>query len=108
MNEDYSQTADEDNANPEVKTESRLNRWKIFGIVILTAFATIIYVSNVLAVDKLLEELQILKKQKELKVNINEVLKSKVNQLQSAERIIPLACDKLGMIKPVQAPEVLP
>ncbi|MFA6571431.1 MAG: septum formation initiator family protein [Bacteroidota bacterium] len=108
MTDNKSKTVVEDDAKSEVQTESRLNRWKIFGIVIITAFATIIYVSNVLAVDKLLEELQSLKKQKELKVNINEVLKSKVNQLQSAERIIPLACDKLGMIKPVQAPEVLP
>ena len=84
------------------------SRWKIFSIVFVAAVLTVVYVNNVLRIDALLEQTQSLKKNCDLLKNNNELLRARLNQLQSADRIIPIARDELGMIKADKAPEMLP
>ncbi len=86
----------------------KFNRWKIFGIIFVSAVIMIFYVGNVLAIDTLLEDIQKLNKEKESIRNGNELLQAEVIRLESADRIIPLAQKELGMIKPTEAPEVVP
>jgi hypothetical protein len=108
MDDNLEINADVSEKQITVQPKPRLSRWKTFGIVALAALSTVVYVSNVLAVDRLLEEVHTLKKQKESVVNKKELLKSRINQLQAAERIIPIATEKLKMIKAEKAPEQIP
>lgn len=82
-------------------------RWTVFGLMVLAAMFTVLYVDNVNRVDKYLEDIQMLKKKKEFIKNENELLKTKLNYLQSPERITKIAEEKLGMIKMDRPPEVI-
>ncbi len=91
--------------NSERREWLGLNRWKIFGLVVLAAGITIFYVSNVVRIDDLLADIHSLEKeQKELKVR-SQLLQGEINKLESPDRIITIARDKLGMILPKELPE---
>ena len=85
----------------------KINRWSVFAMVVFSAVATIFYISNVIRVNNLLEQNQELKKELMSLRNANELLNSKVIELQSAERITKIAEERLGMIKPTKAPEII-
>ena len=87
--------------------KKRINRWGVFGILCLLAAMTIGYVSNVMKIDELLSDVQILNKKYEILKNSNEILETNINQLQSADRIIKIAQDELGMIKSEKMPEIV-
>jgi hypothetical protein len=92
----------------EIHTEKkRINRWKLFGLILLTATLMLLYVSNVLYVDSQLEEMQVMKKLFNSYRNGNELLITEIIKFESADRIIPLAEKELGMIKPEKPPQVL-
>lgn len=82
-------------------------RWTIFGVMVLAAMFTVLYVDNVIRVDGYLEDIQKMKKKKEYFKNENELLKTKLNYLQSPERITKIAEEKLGMIKIDTPPEII-
>lgn len=90
-----------------VKQRRLLNRWSIFALVFVSAAATVLYVSNVIAVKKLLVETETLKKGIDSLRSVNESLRTETYRLQSAERITRIAQDRLGLIPPPQAPTVL-
>ncbi len=84
-----------------------LNRWKVFGLVVLAAGITIFYVSNVVRIDNMLAEIRELEKeQKILKVRA-QYLHADINRLESPGRIIPIAQEKLGMVIPSELPETI-
>jgi cell division protein FtsL len=76
--------------------------------ILLAALITVFYVSNVISIDSLLEENQQLKKKYTMLKNKNELLRTRINELQSADRIIKIATEELGMLKPEKIPEKLP
>ncbi len=80
------------------------NRWSAFGIVVLAAALTIAYIENVFHVNSLLLDVQDLEKQVEEVRSSNELLNSKLIELQSAGRITKIASERLGLIKPTKAP----
>ncbi|MFH1052284.1 MAG: cell division protein FtsL [bacterium] len=82
-------------------------RWTVFGIMVLAAMFTVLYVDNVIRVDGYLADIQKLKKKKEYFKNENELLMTKLNYLQSPERISKIAEEKLGMIKVDAPPEII-
>lgn len=86
----------------------RIGRWTMFGLIFLSALATIFYVWNVIRTDTLLSDIQELKSKHRELSNENMVLASKLNRLQAPERIIQLAKDKLGMVRSAIPPEKLP
>ena len=89
------------------KKTSRFNRWSVFGMLFLGAVFIVIYVNNVIKIDSLLMEIQNLKKkQAEIKYK-NQALSANLNELQSPEEIIKRASERLKMIKPEEAPEVI-
>ncbi|TAL68872.1 MAG: hypothetical protein EPN82_09405 [Bacteroidetes bacterium] len=89
------------------KEKKRISRWKLFGLILFSAILMVLYVSNVLYVDSELEEIQSLKKIYNSYRNGNELLKTDIIKLESAERIIPLAEKELGMMKSDKPPSVL-
>jgi cell division protein FtsB len=85
----------------------RLSRWSVFGLIFFSALATVFYVWNVIRTDSLLSENQDLRIKLRQIRNENMILTSKLNRLQSPERIIQIAKDKLGLVKSNVPPESL-
>ena len=98
---------DEESQVQEVEEIKLPGRWTVFGLMVLAAMFTVLYVDNVNRVDGYLEDIQMLKKKKEFIKNENELLKTKLNYLQSPERITKIAEEKLGMIKTDRPPTIL-
>ena len=86
----------------------KLSRWSIFGLVFFIAAFTILFVNNVMMVDNLLKENRALEKKYQSINNSNKVLTIRIDELQSADRIIMIAKNKLGMIKPEYTPKIIP
>lgn len=98
-----------DSDSEEQTEESKiLSRWSLFGMVFLGALITVLYVDNVMRVDGFLEEVQKFKKTKLFLQNENEMLRTRLNELQSPERITKIAEENLGMIKMESPPEIFP
>lgn len=109
MFDDDNQNIDNNNESSSLKFKDwiKINRWIVFLLVVASAVTTIFYISNVLAVNDLLEHTQKLEKQVQELRTSNELLNAKVIQLQSAERITSIAEQKLFMQKPLKAPELV-
>jgi len=94
---------------PKTKGKAQgMPRWSILGGIAVAAFLTVIYISNVIETDKLLNEIRKLKKDYQTVMNYNEMLRSRVNDLESPSRITEIARKELGMIKSTKTPELLP
>lgn len=91
-----------------VKEWIRTNRWKAFALITLSAALTIVYINNVMQINRLMEEVQNYERESSKIRAANEALNLKVLELESAERIIGVSEDKLGMIRSEKAPTVLP
>jgi len=108
FNQDNSQTPDNQNqTEPEKKpnTEKKiLSKWNALIVLIVSSVLMILYVSNVIEVKSLLKETIDLKKQAEMVEDKNHLLLTKINELESPERITKIARDKFGMIKAEQTP----
>ncbi|MFN4984956.1 MAG: septum formation initiator family protein [Ignavibacteria bacterium] len=94
---------------PAVIVERRriLNRWSVFALLFVSAGFTILYVSNVISVGKLLERKQALERSVDSLKTVNKTLETETYRLQSAERITRLAQERLHMMPPPKAPVVL-
>ena len=90
-----------------VRQRRLLNRWSIFALVFVSALATVLYVNNVITVDKLLRETDAMKKSADSLRTVNQSLQTEVFRLQSAERVTRIATEQLGMVPPPQAPTVI-
>jgi cell division protein FtsB len=91
-----------------VSDRIKMNRWTIFLIILAGALVMIFYVDNVMRVNDLLINIQSLEQRRADLRSGNAVLDRRLNKLQSADRIIPLARRELGLVVPEQAPEKLP
>lgn len=103
---DVRQPTSSDNAR-YVRQYRLLNRWSIFLLLVMSSLIIILFVSNTLAINKLFEEVNVLKQEHRRLVQQNEVLQAKTVRLQSPERITEIAREKLGMTHPTTAPEIL-
>lgn len=94
---------------PVVIAEQRnlLNRWSVFVLLFVSAGFTILYVSNVISVRKLLERKQLLERSLDSIKTVNKTLETETYRLQSAERITRLAQERLHLMPPPKAPVVL-
>jgi cell division protein FtsL len=72
----------------------------LFGI----AAVTVLYISNIIAVDRLMMEINTLQKQHQKMVSDQEFLKAEINRLSSLERVNKKAADELGLINPKEPP----
>lgn len=85
-----------------------LNRWLVVLTIFLGALLTVAYVANVINIDNTLSEINALNKNAKYFKNENELLKAKLNYLQSPERIIKIAKENLSMVQSNEPPELLP
>lgn len=84
-----------------------LNRWSVFVFILVSAFSMIIYVNNVIEINTLLLDVQKLEKKKLDYINYNKLQNLQIIQLQSPDRIIPIASGKMGMVPVQSAPEYI-
>ena len=89
------------------KTRKFLNRVSLLVILILGAGGTAVYIRNVMRVNKMLNEVRALEKTRDSLISVNQQLKTKVLDMQSAPRITELAKQRLGMIPNPKAPTSL-
>jgi len=92
---------------PIVQQRRLLNRWSMFALFFITASATVGYVSNVIAVNKLSAEAEDLRHDVDSLKALNQALRTEAFRMQSAERITSIATEKLGMLPPAEAPTVI-
>lgn len=77
--------------------------FNIVGALFLLAIASLLYTSNVIAVNQLAKEVNDLTNRYNSIVSANEVLKAEINRKSSLDRIGSLASG-LGMTNPKEAP----
>lgn len=75
-------------------------------ILVLFGAATVIvlYISNIIAVDRLMMEINSLQKQYGRILSEQEILRAEVNRLSSLERINRKATEELGLVNPKEPP----
>lgn len=79
-------------------------RWAVLGGLAGSALVIVIFVSNVLRVGKLTEEMERMKKEYQRLVHQNELLRGEIIRLQSPERITTVAKTRLGLVPSSSAP----
>lgn len=90
-----------------VKSFLSLNRWSVFLFIFFTSLVMIFYVYNVISINKLAEDIRKLEKIEKRVEFRKRMFESDVIKLQSAERICPIAEEKLNMIKSNEFPLIL-
>ncbi len=96
--------ADDINQNT-TKSRSNKKRWLIFALVIILSSTTSLYVYNVVQIESIMKENRNLERKKaEIEVEL-EMIRSRIIQMESPDRIIPIAKQRLGMIESDTTPE---
>lgn len=78
-----------------------------FNIILMlfgAATVIVLYISNIIAVDRLMTEINSLQQQHQRILSEQEILKAEVNRLSSLERITRKATDELGLVNPKEPP----
>ncbi len=83
------------------------NRWAVSVYLILVALATIFHISNVIAVNNLMAEIQNANREYEKLYYQNKNLSGIIIGLQSPDRILPIAKSKLGLTDPETPHEII-
>jgi cell division protein FtsL len=81
-----------------------LNRWVIVLYLVIIATAGVLYVGNVNDTTQLLSEIRTLERKIDDLENKRKMADSRVKRLQSPERIIQIATEKLNMTLSNEAP----
>lgn len=79
----------------------------IIAVIIFFGFLVIVYVANVIFIRNYSKEIEKKKIELEVLLNENKELRTVYESLISKDRIVSIATDKLKMIFPEEAPEVL-
>jgi cell division protein FtsL len=80
---------------------------RLFFAVLLIGAWIVMYVSNVIAINKLFREIYVLENQLEKLEQENLILMKKINELEDASRIIPLVKKNLNMNEPSRLPVIM-
>jgi cell division protein FtsB len=81
-----------------------------FNIILLllgSAAAIVLYIGNIIAVDRLVAEIDALQRQHQKIVSEQEILRAEANRLSALERINKKASEELGLVNPNQPPTQL-
>lgn len=84
-----------------------LKKIRLFFAVLLIGSWIVMYVSNVIAINKLFREKYVLENQLEKIEQENLILLKKINELEDASRIIPVAKKNLNMKEPSSLPVIV-
>ncbi len=82
----------------------KMSTFNIILILFGAAAVIVLYISNIIAVDRLMTEINTLQKQHRGMLNDQEILKAEINRLSSLERINRKAEEELGLVNPKEPP----
>jgi cell division protein FtsL len=85
----------------------RKNRWKLFLIIFISAIFIIAMVSNVKTINRQLSKVRKLEHELNSLSNKNIILQSHISELESPERIINIATEKLKMTINTNLPKTI-
>ena len=85
----------------------RPKRWLLLAIIMISSALTVIYIYNARKVDELMIDIRKYDKQIVEMREGNDYLNYRMKQLMSADRIIPLASEKLNMSAAKEKPKVI-
>jgi cell division protein FtsB len=85
----------------------RVSPFNIIVALMATAAAIVLYISNIIAVDQLVNDIHKQEVQLQKLLNEQEVLLARTSQMSSLEHIRKRAEDELGLRNPTQAPAEL-
>ncbi len=89
------------------KRKRLFRRWFAAGVLLVAAVLAVLYVSNAIAVNDLLEDITSLEADHREVLRENEQLRAELYRLMSVERVTA-AAQKLGLVQPDQPPTALP
>lgn len=100
--------AEHSNKN-EISTKEwvRVNRWLLFLLIFAASIMTVVYIKNVREVNNLVVDVRRYEKEKIDLINENKLLRTQLLKLESPERIIPIAEEKLNMHRPGSSPIII-
>lgn len=82
----------------------KVSPFNLMLMLIGSAIAIVLYISNVIAVQQLVREVDALQTRYQQIMNEQEVLKAQINRMSSLERIRKMAEDDLGLRNPKDTP----
>jgi cell division protein FtsL len=85
----------------------RSSTFNTIATLFLAGVAIVLYVSNIIAVNRLVVEVNDLEQKYAAVMNGNEILRAEVNRRSSLERIGKIASEQLGLRHPKEQPQVL-
>lgn len=85
-----------------------IRRWITAGMLMTAALLAVLYVSNSIAINDLLEQITSLERERDLVRGENERLRGELLRLMSVERVSALASERLGLVQPARPPIALP
>jgi cell division protein FtsL len=85
----------------------RSSTFNTMATLFLAAVAIVLYISNIIAVNRLAVEVNDLQQKYAAVQNGNEILRAEINRRSSLERIGKIAGEQLGLEHPKQQPGVL-
>jgi len=88
-------------------TTRKVSTFNLIVMLLGTAAAIVLYISNVIAVDTLMSEINALQTQHRKILSEQEILRAEVNRLSSLERINRRAAEDLGLVNPKEPPVLL-
>lgn len=99
------ENADNSAAPKNRKTARRkISPFNVIIILFGVAVVSVLYISNILAVGRLVVQIDQLQKQHQQMMNDQELLKAQINRLSTLDRVQQLAQDQLGLRSPKQIP----
>jgi cell division protein FtsL len=88
-------------------SKRRSSTFNTMAGLFFAAVGIILYISNIIAVNRLVVEVNDLQQKYAAVMNENEILRAEVNRRSSLERIGKIATEKLGLQHPKEQPQTL-
>lgn len=85
----------------------KVSTFNIILFLLGSAAAIVLYIGNIIAVDRLVAEIDALQRQHQKILNEQEILQAETNRLSGLERINRKASEELGLVNPKQPPAQL-
>jgi len=82
----------------------KVSTFNVILMLFAAAAASVLYISNIIAVDQLTREINTLQTQHRRMLNEQEILKAEINRLSSLEQINRKAAEELGLMNPKEPP----
>lgn len=82
----------------------KVSTFSLILVLLGSAAVIVLYISNIIAVDRLMLDINTMQKQHQKMLSDQEILKAEINRLSSLERVNKKAAEELGLMNPKEPP----